>query len=328
MNSLWRLQVRTDSKDQYPIGKYCLDNQVAAIGWSLHHPVDGRWTVSKEERESIGNDFGQFIKYANNHNTMVPEGKSKYKIDSVRRMAEEVRVGDLIWMRSFGIYFIGRVSEDSFWSFNASDEATEKDASNQLNNIKWLVVGDESEVPGAINTALIQGRTFQRIQKIGAKEFSGALYDKLADTTHYADLHCENTCESFYNLLSPADAEDLLCLWLYHEYKYVCIPSTNKIATPLYECVLLNIKDGSKVFVQVKKGTKDTIDVSDYINLAIQGEVWLLQTEGKIINHNEQSKSVKIADPKVLYNFSFNESSKTYLSPSINRWVDILKASE
>ncbi len=51
-------------------------------------------------------------------------------------------------------------------------------------------------------------------------------------------------CEKhFYSLLQPEDVEDLLALWLYDTKGYVCIPSTNKIATPKYECVLVDPND-------------------------------------------------------------------------------------
>ena len=40
-----------------------------------------------------------------------------------------------------------------------------------------------------------------------------------------------------YNCLSPSDCEDLVCLYLYDKANYIAIPSTNKIATELYECV-------------------------------------------------------------------------------------------
>ena len=38
--------------------------------------------------------------------------------------------------------------------------------------------------------------------------------------------------------------EDVVCLYLYDRKGYVTIPSTNKIATELYECVLVNPENG------------------------------------------------------------------------------------
>ena len=44
-----------------------------------------------------------------------------------------------------------------------------------------------------------------------------------------------NNKENFYDLLSPNDCEDLLYFYLYYKYRYVAIPSTNKINTQNYE---------------------------------------------------------------------------------------------
>ena len=35
MGTVWRLQTRTDSSSGEKISKYCLDNDVAALGWSI-----------------------------------------------------------------------------------------------------------------------------------------------------------------------------------------------------------------------------------------------------------------------------------------------------
>lgn len=35
MGIVWRLQTRTDSTNGEKISKYCLDNDVAALGWSI-----------------------------------------------------------------------------------------------------------------------------------------------------------------------------------------------------------------------------------------------------------------------------------------------------
>ena len=326
LNSIWRLQVRTDGEDEQPIGKYCINNKVAAIGWSFYYNINEKQIISLEERERIGSDFSRFRELANIHNLAVVETKSKYKLDSVRRMACDVKTGDIIWLRSYGLYYIGRVSEFSKWTFNANKDATEHDASNQISNIQWYLVGDESEVPGAINTAFIRGSAIQRIHKEGIKEFSGLLYDKLAKSSYYSSMRLKNTQESFYNLMLTADAEDLLCLWLYYEFGYICIPSTNKVATPLYECVLLDTNSGGKVYVQVKKGDQ-VINASEYKDLSELGEVWLFQTEGKVIGDPNLIR-IKVALPSVLYAFAFNEKSRNYLSPSISRWVDIIKENE
>ncbi len=300
--SVWRLQTRTGSGH---ICEYCLKNSVAAMGWSLRD-------ISETERKSI-KTFEEFSGYA----------KLFYKnFASVKRLKNDVRPGDLIWMRYNGIYYIGRVDESSKWLFNSSKEATEADASNQLTNIKWKHhdIADEDTVPGVIATAFIKGSTFQRINKRGAMEYSALLYDRLAKTEYYSDIKLELSETNFYSLLSPEDSEDLLCLWLYHKYGYIVIPSTNKIATQLYECVLVDPKDGKRIYVQVKKGNIE-LDADVYKNL--NGEVWFLNTEGAIKNINKYN-NMHVANSTELYEFALSEESENIMSKSIKLWTSFL----
>ena len=69
------------------------------------------------------------------------------------------------------------------------------------------------------------------------------VHDSALDLFNYPDPALSLCEKHFYSLLQPEDVEDLLALWLYDTKGYVCIPSTNKIATPKYECVLVDPND-------------------------------------------------------------------------------------
>lgn len=125
----------------------------------------------------------------------------------------------------------------------------------------------------------------------------------------------------FYSLLTTNDSEDLLCMWLYHKYGYICVPSTNKIATEKYECVLLNPDNGNPIYIQVKKG-RDNLNAEDYVNL--NGEVWLLTTEGEVFNHKHYDNINKV-NPEDLYQFAISEEADNILPKSIKNWVGLLK---
>lgn len=258
---VWRLQVNTGEDS---IAEYCIENNVAAMGWSLKE-------LSESERKNIKNikTFEDYCKYAD---------KVYKSYASVKRLKEQVKENDIIWMhsRKEGKYYFGRVKKESKWIFN-SEAAEKKDAGNQLTNIDWYEAStraDEESVPGAIATAFIKGSTLQRINKDGVKEYSQLLYNKMHDPEKEQFTYEKpNLCldKHFYMLLSPSDVEDLLALWLYAEKGYVCIPSTNKIATAKYECVLVDpnkkIKKRKHIYIQVKKGKVD-LKASDYVNLA------------------------------------------------------------
>ena len=130
-------------------------------------------------------------------------------------------------------------------------------------------------------------------------------------------------CEKhFYSLLQPEDVEDLLALWLYDTKGYVCIPSTNKIATLKYECVLVDPNDLNRkhIYIQVKKGDVD-LNTDDYSSL--NGEVYLLTTEGNVQNTQKYS-NVKVADPTVIYEFAINPDKSHIIPENVLYWVKFL----
>ena len=316
---VWRLQVKTGNKN---IAKYCIENHVAAMGWSLKE-------LPESERKNIKNikTFEDYCKYAD----------KVYKIyASVKRLKEQVKENDIIWMhsRDEGKYYFGRVKKESKWIFN-SEAAEKKDAGNQLTNIDWYEAStrsDEESVPGAIATALIKGSTLQRINKDGVKEYSQLLYNKIHDPEKeqftYEKPHlCLD--KHFYMLLSPSDVEDLLALRLYAEKKYVCIPSTNKIATAKYECVLVDPESEKRkhIYIQVKKGKVD-LEASDYVNLAKDGnEVYLLTTEGRVKNADKY-KNITAVNPYEIYRFAIDPKYKNIIPEHVLYWIEFLSEIE
>lgn len=316
---VWRLQVKTGNKN---IAKYCIENHVAAMGWSLKE-------LPESERKNIKNikTFEDYCKYAD---------KVYKSYASVKRLKEQVKENDIIWMHSSdeGKYYFGRVKKESKWLFN-SEAAEKKDAGNQLTNIDWYEAStraDEESVPGAIATAFIKGSTLQRINKDGVKEYSQLLYNKIHDPEKeqftYEKPHlCLD--KHFYMLLSPSDVEDLLALRLYAEKKYVCIPSTNKIATAKYECVLVDPESEKRkhIYIQVKKGEVD-LEASDYVNLAKDGnEVYLLTTEGRVKNADKY-ENITAVNPDEIYRFAIAPKYKNIIPEHVLYWIEFLSEIE
>lgn len=305
---IWRLQTNTDGGD---VAKFCRENHVIAMGWILD---DNTRAILKKNPT-----FDNFCELADNYY----EGYS-----SVRRMAKEVMINDIVWMKDGGQYYFARIDKRSEWKFDFSEEALKLDASNQRSNIYWEKVGDESSVPGCLTTGFIRGSTFQRINKSGLSEFSQMLYNmKVSDKEgyRYDRPNISLNAKDFWNLLQPDDAEDLLCMWLYKEKGYIVIPSTNKKSTELYECVLIDPKaeDNNHIYIQVKKGNVD-IDASAYNKL--DGEVYFLTTEGKVINDNKPNYHV--VNPNKIYEFAIDPVNKTLIPKGIAYWIKFLTESE
>lgn len=305
--AVWRLQVNTGGAN---IADYCIKNHIAAMGWSLDK-------LSSDERKQI-KSFSDYCKLA----------ETQYEsFHSVRRLAREVKTGDLLWMRSEGKYYFARVRSDSVWIFN--EDAIGIDAANQLTNIRWYLAtekADEESVPGAISTAFIRGATLQRISKPGVEEYSQMLFNQKHDTDYDSFSYpSPNLClceKHFYSLLQPDDVEDLLSLWLYVSKGYICIPSTNKNATPKYECVLVDPSDHNRkhIYIQVKKGNVD-LNAADYAELF--GDVYLLTTEGRVINA-DKFRNIYDVSPTDIYQFAISADNAHIIPENVLYWVKFL----
>ena len=302
--SIWRIQTNTSKGN---IAKYCLENKVVAMGWSLNeHPY-------RHELDHISYD--QYLEIAN---------KYYDSFGSVKRLAESLRPNDLIWLRDEGVYYVARVKENSVWQFNNDSIAHDRDASNQVNNIDWIRVGDESDIPGGLSTAFIRGSTFERIYKPGILEYSELIFNQKSEDDYKYERTIELNKDNFFSLISPSDCEDLLYAWLYDisEKNYMCIPSTNKLATEKYEFVILDTATGRHIYIQVKNGDVD-LNADDYASIVehSDNEVYLLTTRGKIENRNKY-KNVHPVDPEILFEFAIDETKSTIIPPNIKYWIE------
>ena len=216
--------------------------------------------------------------------------------------------------------------------------------SNQFTDIEWHEIGTESEIPGRILIAFYQREALIEIDKKFVVDISQILYNK-KDNYYKISNKLENNKTNFYSLLSPNDCEDLLYFYLYHEFKYIVIPSTNKINTQNYEFVMLNSNNrDEKIYIQVKNG-KVNIEINNYKNF--RGEIYLLTTRGnvlksgkiltknnidmdngKILNLDGSFKgNIFIINPEALYEFAKEAyKNESILMPhSILQWFEYLK---
>lgn len=317
--SVFRLQTNTDSKTGLKIANYCLENNVLAIGWSLKDSHLGK--ISEDvfsEAITVRNNISSFEEYSDFiKNYGIYDGKVN---SNIRRFFYDIKEDDLVWIRSGGIYYLGRVTSDSRWEYNKTQLAFDMDASNQITNIEWCEIGDESDVPGAITTALIRGKTLQKINKPGVLEYSQLIFNEKSNSNIYKNVKLKKSADTFYSLLSPEDCEDLLCLWLYKKFGYIVIPSTNKKATECYECVLKDPQSGKNVYPQVKAG-EIILHREDYAHL--DGEVWLFTTKG-YVDGEDINNNIKVADSNTLYEFVGSDDAKKILSKSILLWYEKL----
>ena len=316
--TIWRLHVNTSGGNCADV---CFKNKVMAMGWSITDRHIENFTEARkkkicEQRVNINSyeDYEKLIK-----KWKVYDGKS-YVPATVRKLYWEVKPDDLVWIRYKGIYYLGRVGDTSQWVFDQDN--LQKDAAIQRTDIEWLAVGDESTVPGFVATAFIKGKTLQRINSEAVQIFSQHYYNTKIGKEHYQGLTIEANPEKFYDLLSPTDCEDLVCAYLFSEYKYIVIPSTNKKSTELYECVLLDPKDRSHIYIQVKKGNV-SIDANEFRHL--QGKVFLFTSGGTVNNLDSNNENIEQISPEKLFDFAMSDAAKNIVSDSISYWTEYMR---
>lgn len=302
--SVWRLQTKTSGGD---VGGYCIGNHVIAMGWSLN----AHQYREELEKLTLYDYFELADRYYNSYG-------------SVRRLIEDLRPNDLIWMRHEGIYYLARICENSKWQFKNDPELHEKDVCNQVDRIEWIRIGDESEVPGGLTTAFIRGSTLQRINKPGILEYSELIYNTKAKDSFKYDRTITLDKENFYSLLSPSDCEDLLYVYLYdkNEKNYLCIPSTNKIVTEKYEFIIIDVETGNHIYIQVKNGNIN-LNADDYASLVYDSEnkLYLLTTRGNVFNVDKYD-NIYAVDPDELFDFALEEKNYNIIPPNIKYWID------
>lgn len=323
--TIWRSHIKIVGSPGGSRIDLCLNKSVLAMGWSLSdRHLEGN-NINETDKQKIQKQRSG-IKSYDDYAALIKEWKV-YNGDervnvNVRRLYYDVKPNDLVWIRDKGIYYIGRVGENSQWIYDSSQELLDKESTTQRTDIEWIKVGDESSVPGLVTTAFIRGKTLQRIDSKEVETFSKHYYNTMIKNEHYQGLVIEPNKETLYSLLSPTDCEDLVCAYLFSKYGYIVIPSTNKKSTELYECVLISHKDRNHVYIQVKKGDVD-IDANAFSHL--QGEVFLFTSKGAIKNIDSAKENIQCISPEELFDFAMSDAATNIVSDSISYWTEYMR---
>ena len=370
MSRVWRLhtkpKVSVKNKLETKVANELIKRKIVAIGWTLREDIYNELTATgknelEEDEKSIKDDFEKYKKIIekNNYETIKGEKKSFFygKVNANLIRLNNLEKDDLIWIRSKGKYYLGRVTEKSHYLYAYRDSKKNSDIlklgiNNQFTDIEWQKIGSESDIPGRILVAFYQKETLIEIDEKSVVAISQIIYNK-KDKYYNINNKIKNNKENFYDLLSPYDCEDLLYFSFYHKFKYVAIPSTNKTNTQTYEFVMLSPKNRErKIYIQVKKGDSEIVNLylEDYQKL--DGKVYLFTTGGKIyeskeskdkksplqiefknnsfmkrISFTNSKKKIYAVNPEALYEFTKRAyKDKTILMPqSILQWFEYLE---
>ena len=125
--NVWRLHVkpspvRNGSITEKEVVDYCVKNRIMAMGYR----------VEKDKESTIDNDFNKYL-------SSVPTTKD---VSNVKRMVNDVKTNDLVWLSDGTDYYLARVNENRTWKYVVNEDTNKYGIPNQIENIFWHKVVD------------------------------------------------------------------------------------------------------------------------------------------------------------------------------------------
>lgn len=125
--NVWRLHVkpspvRNGSITEKEVVDYCVKNRIMAMGYR----------VEKDKESAIDNDFNKYL-------SSVPTTKD---VSNVKRMVNDVKTNDLVWLSDGTDYYLARVNENRTWKYVVNEDTNKYGIPNQIENIFWHKVVD------------------------------------------------------------------------------------------------------------------------------------------------------------------------------------------
>jgi hypothetical protein len=235
---------------------------------------------------------------------------------AIRRLANEMQVGDLIWTRDrSGGYYLGQI--DGEWRYDASTEADRWD----LNNVRpctWIEKPfRDYEVPGAVVRNFTgPGETLRRVPSEAASKMTRMIRVREQDAAALQEKLSPQ--EVISELLDPIDVEDIVLLYLQFQ-GWLLLPSSRMTDTPLYEAAFRN-RDGRLAVVSVKSGNNNVVPVSRLIEIAGDGsEVFVYSTHDAYDCSPEGNGAIALTQQDLV---EFVGQHPELLPPRIARWLE------
>ena len=193
MSEVWRLQTKTEvskkNKLEDKVANELIKRKIVAIGWTLREDIYNELTESEKNKledneKSIKNDFEEYKKIIKKkYSTIKGEKKNFFngKVNTNLFRLNNLKENDLVWIRSKGKYYLGRVTEKSHYLYAYRDSQKNSDIlklgiNNQFTDIEWYEVGSESDIPGRILVAFYQKETLIEINEKSVVAISQIIY--------------------------------------------------------------------------------------------------------------------------------------------------------
>ena len=157
-STIWRLHLLPKGENPpkpEDVVKFCHAHSVLGMGWAVDADLDENISWSDYVARSKDTEW-------------------KKVNDNVRRWKEDVKTGDLVWTKTPNKeYYLARVIGE--WRYEPAAKFVAVDMVN-IREVKFVFVGDKSQMPDKIVKKFIDGQTLQRVN--GVDELSRDLWNK------------------------------------------------------------------------------------------------------------------------------------------------------
>jgi hypothetical protein len=295
--NLWRVHLKPGAKPGTDVPKMCLDRGIFGVGWgvpAVPASKDDYWNLAKAA-------------FYGTH-------KKKW-LATVKPVLYDIKVGDMVWVRDRATsYHLGRVTGE--WEYRGDQEYRDADLIN-VRRCDWTRVGEMDNVPGPVISGFIARRTVQRVKDGSALAYSRYLYAMLRGEPFVPDPQTAEV--DILELLSHADLEDVVAVYLQAVKRAVVFPSTCKADTKAIECVFTSTADGRRIGLQVKRGGSP-IDLDAFSGF--NGTVYLFQARG--LYHGQGTPRCVCLALDDIRRFLFEQ--RRLMPGRIQRWLDFVEA--
>lgn len=298
--TIWRIHLKPGSIEGIDPVKFCIDNKIVGVGWSIDNisanrktPVswdDEYYPMAKEKYNSKDNGWWPAVNAMHN------------------RMSED----DLIWTRdTSNNYYLGRIR--SPWRYETSIKYSDADFVN-IRDCDWFRVGTEDKVPGAIINRFVLGRT---VQKMDSNNTAIRSFSTTKASEQWPDTYeHEVLAGDIFDCLPPEECEDVLAIYLQMSRNYYLVPSTCKKSTQAYEFILVDRETGDSAAAQVKSGQL-ALNIDEFTGIDAD-KIFLFATSGEY--YGTPDPRVETIDPTIIRNFIYE--NEELMPEKIRLWIE------
>jgi hypothetical protein len=299
MTTVWRIKMNSGRPgvDWDAAKEHARDRGVVGVGWGPSGVPDGA---------PIDNVLAA---------VEATKGWSPTGPRMIRRLAEHVAIGDLIWTRDgLGGYWLGRV--EGPWRFDASPDAYVWDLNN-VRDCRWAPEPfRDYDIPGAVVRNFVgTGDTLRRILQRTACRVTEMLWDRVKDPCVPSPVF--TATEALADLMDPTDVEDVVLLWLQAQ-GWLLLPSSRMRDTPVYEAAFRHLDDGALAVLSVKSGDSAPVPVEQLRAAAGEARAFAFSTHKRFTTTPAAYDITEISTENLA---DFMARRPELLPPRVARWL-------